>query len=256
MEDKRIIINGLEVYYIEEGQGEPVVILHGWGANSRYWEPIAERLAKNNFRVIIPDLPGFGKSTAPREIWGIDEYANFILSFLEIIEVNKFNLIGHSFGGSLAIKITSLSPEKIIKLVLCDAAFIRTERLNFRQKVSKFLTKLAPDFLKKVPGSQYLEKAVYRLAGVTDYYQSNGIMRDILKKVVSEDTSALAAQIKKPCLIVWGENDQVTPLEDGFVLNNLVKGSELKILPEVGHNPYRKKIPEFCEVLLGFLNKN
>lgn len=256
MENKKVIIDGLEINYTDLGQGEPVVILHGWGMSSFYWLPISKKLAQNNFRAIAIDLPGSGESSAPKAVWGNDEYADFILNFLNQIGIEKFNLIGHSFGGALAIKIAAGHPEKVNKVILCDAAFIRGERLNFRQKISKFLAGIAPGFIKKLPGHQYLEKAVYRLAGVTDYYQSSGIMRDIFKKVINEDASDLAAQIKKSCLIIWGEKDLATPLSDGIILNNLVMGSQLKIIPEVGHNPYRKKPDEFFEAVREFLNKN
>lgn len=255
MESKKILIDGLEINYTDVGHGEPAVILHGWGMSSFYWKLISEKLAQNNFRAIAIDLPGSGESSAPKEVWGNDEYADFILNFLNKIGIVKFHLIGHSFGGALAIKIAANHPEKVDKLILCDAAFIRGQRLNLRQKISKFLAGIAPRFVKKLPGHQYLEKAVYRLAGVTDYYQSSGIMREIFKKVINEDTSDLAAQIKKPCLIIWGEKDLATPLNDAIILNDLVAGSQLKIIPEVGHNPYRKKPDEFFEPVREFLNK-
>lgn len=255
MTSKKIIIDGLEINYTDIGNGEPILILHGWGMGSFYWQPISEKLSQVGFRVIAVDLPGSGESSEPKEIWGNNEYVDFILNFISKIGINEFHLIGHSFGGALAVKIGANYPEKLKKIVLCDAAFIRDERLNLRQKVSRFIAGLAPEWAKRLPFYPSLEKAIYRLAGVTDYYRASPIMREIFKKVVSEDMSNLAPKIKNPCLIVWGENDLATPLKDGIVLNNLVKNSELKVILGVGHNPYRRKPEEFFEAVSFFLKK-
>jgi pimeloyl-ACP methyl ester carboxylesterase len=231
------------------------VILHGWAMSSFFWQPISEKLNKAGFRAIAIDLPGSGESSEPNEIWGNDDYADFVLNFLEKIDVHKFNLIGHSFGGAVSLKIAAKNPEKIIKLVLCDAAVIRGEQLTLRQKISKFIAGIAPGFIRKIPGHQFFEKILYRFAGVSDYYKASPMMREIFKKVVSEDLSHLAQHIKSPCLIIWGENDLATPLSDALTLNKLISDSELKIIPGVGHNPYRRKPEEFFEAVGEFLKK-
>jgi pimeloyl-ACP methyl ester carboxylesterase len=223
--------------------------------SSFFWLPISEKLSAAGFRAIAIDLPGSGESSEPKEIWGNDDYADFVLNFLEKLDIRKFNLVGHSFGGAVSLKISTKQPEKIIRLVLCDAAVIRGERLTIRQKVSKFVASIAPDFIRKMPGHQFFEKVLYRFAGVSDYYKANPTMREIFKKVVSEDLSYLAPHIKSPCLIVWGENDLATPLSDGIALNKMIVGSEFKIIPGVGHNPYRKKPDEFFETIKEFLKK-
>lgn len=256
MQNNKIIIGGLEINYTDIGEGDAVVILHGWAMSSFYWQDISEKLAKIGFRAIAVDLPGSGESGTPKEIWGNDEYVEFILNFLKKLEIDKFNLIGHSFGGALAIKIAANYPEKVKKAVLCDAAFVRGQRLNLRQKISKFVADIAPKSVKAVPFYPFLEKVVYKIAGVSDYYRASPIMREIFKKVVSEDMSNLAGKVKADCLIVWGEKDLATPLSDGIMLNDLIKGSRLKIISGVGHNPYRKKPKEFFEAVELFLKNN
>ncbi|MFA5009573.1 MAG: alpha/beta hydrolase [Candidatus Paceibacterota bacterium] len=251
--ENKILINGLEVNYTDLGEGDTIIILPGWGMSSFYWFSISQKLAKAGFRVIAFDLPGFGKSSTPAEVWGNNEYVDFVMAFLKKKNIERFSLIGHSFGGSLAIKIGACYKEKIMKIVFCDAAFVRRQRLNFRQKTSKLLAGLIPQSFKKLPGLQFFEKIVYKIAGVSDYYRASPMLREIFKKVVSEDTSYLAPKISAPCLIVWGEKDLATPLEDGILLNSLVSNSYMKIIPEVGHNPYRKKENEFFEAVEKFL---
>jgi pimeloyl-ACP methyl ester carboxylesterase len=172
------------------------------------------------------------------------------------ISLSKTNLIGHSFGGAVAMKLCFESPEKFDKLILCDAAAIRGKKLNARQTAAKLMSDVGAGFIKKTPFYLFFQKIAYRLAGsYNDYYQENPIMREVFKKVVTEDLTDLAPRIKTLCLIVWGENDKATPLEDAFVLHEAIKDSELKIIPGVGHNPYRKNPEEFFASVFEFLKK-
>lgn len=254
IKNSKISISGIETNYTEVGAGETLLILHGWGANISYWEPVIEKLM-DNYHVIAADLPGFGGSETPKAAWSSNEYEGFLMNFIERLGLANFSIIGHSFGGALALKITARHPELVKKLVLCDPAVIRGERLSIRQKISKFIADLAPGYLKKLPFYHFAEKIVYRLAGVSDYYKANPMMREIFKKVVSEDMAHLAPEIKKPCLLIWGEKDKATPLSDAFILNDLIAGSQLKIIRGVGHNPYRRKSEEFIEAVDEFLKK-
>ncbi|MFA5368574.1 MAG: alpha/beta hydrolase [Candidatus Paceibacterota bacterium] len=254
IQNRKISVNEIDVNYIEVGQGEALVILHGWGANISYWSSVIKNLA-NDYKVIALDLPGFGATSTPETIWSSKEYIDFLLNFFEKINLDNFNIIGHSFGGALALKLAIEHQEKVKKIILCDPAVIRGERLSLRQKISKFIADLAPNYLKKLPFYGFAEKAVYRLAGVSDYYKANPIMREIFKKVISEDMTHLASRLKKPCLLVWGENDKATPLSDAFTLKDLIVDSDLKIIKGVGHNPYRKEPEQFIKAVSDFLKK-
>jgi pimeloyl-ACP methyl ester carboxylesterase len=255
IKNSKILISGIETNYAEVGQGEILIILHGWGANSSYWAPVMEKMAAD-YRIIVPDLPGFGETSTPGEAWSSNEYVDFLVNFIEKLHLNSFYLIGHSFGGALALKLAVSHAEKVKKLVLCDPAVIRGERLSLRQTASKFIADFAPTYLKKLPFYRLGERAVYRLAGVSDYYRANPTMREIFKKVINEDLKHLAPEVRKPCLLVWGENDKATPLADAFILNDLIKDSQLKIIRDVGHNPYRKKSEQFVKAVTAFLKNN
>ncbi len=257
LREKRAEVQGKKTRYRTVGQSrQKILILHGWGATSYSWRNVSYALAEKGFEAISLDLPGFGETPPPQEAWGTDEYVDFIESFAKKIKLEKFHLLGHSFGGALALKFAVKKSFFVNKLVLCGAAAIRKERLNSRQKLSQFLAKHAPKIISKNPIYPLFEKITYRIAGAHDYYQANPMMKEIFKKIIIEDMSDLAKEVKKPCLIVWGENDQVVPLADAFELNSLIKKSELKIIKGAGHNPHRTHCQELSQILIDFLRKN
>ncbi|MDD5569376.1 MAG: alpha/beta hydrolase, partial [Candidatus Pacebacteria bacterium] len=170
IKDKKIIIIGLETTYTDVGSGEAVLIMHGWAASSAYWKDISIMLAEKGFRAVALDLPGFGGTSAPNSVWSLNDYADFVDSFTGEIGLNRFHLLGHSFGGALAMKMSVREPGKISKLILCDAAAIRGERLNLRQKISKFLANIGSKLVSSTsPFYKIAEKLAYRFAGSYDY---------------------------------------------------------------------------------------
>ena len=98
---KRIIVDGLEISYIEEGEGTPVLMLHGWGCNGGHWQPLIDAL-KGDHLVIAPDIPGFGESEEPPADWGTKDFAAFFGHFMKALKLEKPVLIGHSNGGRIA----------------------------------------------------------------------------------------------------------------------------------------------------------
>jgi pimeloyl-ACP methyl ester carboxylesterase len=247
-------INGRKLSYKIAGVGRPLLIIHGWGASSNSWMSLVEEMSGKGFQLIIPDLPGFGKSPDPDKAWGSEEYSKLIIALINHLGLKDFHLLGHSFGGGVALKIAT-GDNNVSKLILCDAAIVRKERLNARQKISKRIAKFGSLVPKSLPGYRFFEKLVYRLAGASDYYRANPVMKEVFKKVVNEDLSYLADKVRQPCLIIWGGDDEATPLVDGQFLNKEIKGSELKIIGGARHNPYKTHSKETAEIIINFLNK-
>jgi pimeloyl-ACP methyl ester carboxylesterase len=251
----RTVIDGRELFYKVAGEGKPLLIVHGWGASSMSWMGIIEEMAGKGLKLIIPDLPGFGKSPSPDGEWGTENYADIVLKLIKELDLKDFCLLGHSFGGGISLRIATENKD-VKKLILCDAAIVREERLDLRQKISKALANIGSRLVSKdFPAYRFFEKLVYKLAGANDYYKASPVMKEVFKKVVSEDLRFLLPKAEQPCLIIWGSEDKATILEDAYFLNKEIKGSELKIIKGGRHNPYKTHPKEVAEAIINFLNK-
>ncbi len=257
IEEKKIFIEGLKINYKIAGSGPAILILPGWGGSSDSWIKISEILSKN-FKVFCPDLPGFGKSQNPPRVWSNEDYCDFVFKFSEKLNIQKFYLLGHSFGGGIAAKLAVKYPKKVEALILCDAAIVRKKRRwGLRQFIAYLLAKF--NFILAIPFfEKYIyplaKKIVYKIAGVYDYYViKDGIMKKTFKKVVEEDLTYILDKIKLPTLIVWGEKDDKVPLEDAFLIQNSIKNSKLEIMKKEGHNPHLKNPEKLSKIILEFL---
>jgi pimeloyl-ACP methyl ester carboxylesterase len=256
IKENKINIDGIDLYYKTAGEGKPFLILHGWGASSFSWMRFVDEMAGKGFKLIIPDLPGFGKTEMPKTVWGVGEYADFIIALIDKLNLSDFYLLGHSFGGGIALKIAIEKKIKPLKIIFCDAAVVREERLNLRQRISKFLSNIGSKIISKDSRVYaFFEKIAYRLAGNYDYYRANPLMKEVFKKVIGEDLTHLLPKVDVPSLIIWGEDDQFTPVEDGVLFQQEIDDSELKIIKGAGHNPYKTDAVEVAESIIKFLNK-
>ena len=243
-----MITKDLKINYKALGEGKPLLILHGWGSRNDNWQKVGETLARNGIKIIIPDLPGFGQSDKPQTTWNLDDYCDFVEEFVKALNLEKFYLLGHSFGGALAVKCSLKFPEKIDKLFLASASCIR--RRNLKKKLLYILSKVFKVF-SFIP---FLRKAFYKfVVGKSDYLSIQGVMRDIYLKVIGEDLSEALPQVEVPTIIIWGEKDNITPLNDAKIINKKIKDSKLEIIPNVGHDLNLKTAEKLAEAIVRFL---
>lgn len=247
MTEEKISINGLRINFRTIGEGRPLLILHGWGSKSERWQKVAELLAKNGIKVIIPDLPGFGKSDQPQTALEPEEYCKIIEDFIKILNLEKFYLLGHSFGGALAVKCTLDFPEKINKLFLVAAACFRKRSLKKRffyaiSKVFKIFSFL--------PFYSYVRKGFYKYIVCSDYPYTDGVMKDIYLKIIKKDLSDILPKIQNPTVIIWGEKDKITPLKEAYSIKEKIKNSKLIIIPEGSHDLEQKLPEKLSEIII------
>ena len=237
----KITINNLNVNYIQYGKGKDIVLLHGWGQNIEMMKPLGNSFS-NEYRITILDLPGFGKSDEPKESWDIEKYSSFLELFLKELNVKKPIVIGHSFGGRLAIRYSSRNP--IEKLVLFGSPCIRIEEeLPLTVKILKKI--------KKIPGLNEIGEFMKKYIGSRDYKAASPIMRQTLVDVVNEDLSKYAREIEEPTLLIWGEHDTEAPVKDAKELEKLMIDAALIILPGT-HYAYLENLPRVITILNSF----
>jgi pimeloyl-ACP methyl ester carboxylesterase len=240
-----MIIKGLKINYKILGEGKPFLILHGWGSGSDNWKKVGELLSAKGIKVIIPDLPGFGASDKPETAWNLDDYCDFVEDFIKILNLEKFSLLGHSFGGSLSVKCSLRFPQKIKKLFLVSAACFR--RKSFKKRALFVIAKIFKAF-SFIP---FLRKAFYKfIVKRSDYPYTQGIMKDIYLKIIKADLSNLLEKIEVPAVIIWGEKDDITPLKQGRIINQKIKNSQLRIISNASHDLNIKNPEELVKEIL------
>jgi pimeloyl-ACP methyl ester carboxylesterase len=248
-------IDGFKLYYDVEGEGPSLILLHGWGGNSYSLLPLTNVL-KKDFRVFTLDLPGFGRSSKPVSAIGGEEYKTVVQKFIDAVGIQDYSIIGHSFGGRIAIKIASLKPKGLCSLVLIDSGGIKAEK-ETNQILSERFFKLLKKSVKLIfkGALQYrILETLKRHFGSDDYRRQDGIMREILVKIVNEDLTDLLPLIDVPTLIIWGEKDDILPVSHGRCMKQLLKDAQLEIIPNAGHFPYLDYLPKVYTVLYNFLN--
>ncbi|MCX6721040.1 MAG: alpha/beta hydrolase [Candidatus Staskawiczbacteria bacterium] len=245
-----IKINGVKTNYVAMGEGQPFLILHGWGSNTERWVEVAEAISKNGFKVITPDLPGFGQSDALQEPWDLNRYVNWADEFVRQLNLGDFYLLGHSFGGALASKIAVKHAQEIKKLFLVSAACIRTK--TAKKGFSARLAKVVKVF-SFLPLYSFFRKAVYKfIIRKSDYVYVEGVVKQTYLNVIADDLSFHLSFIKVPTVIIWGDKDNFTPIEDAKLIQSKIKNSKLIIIPGAGHDLNRKQ----PEILAGKVLEN
>lgn len=232
----KVVVNGQMINYTDEGEGNVILFLHGWGANLNSFSGMSDELA-GRYRIVRLDFPGFGESPQPGQDWSLINFAELVVAFLDKIGVtNLYAVIAHSFGGRVVIKMTGLGyldPEKII---LMDSGGIRHNN-TLRNRAFQIIAKSGKQ-LTKLPilnrSQSLLRRKLYESAGSTDYIEAGG-MQKIFLNIIDEDVRELAASISQPSLLIWGSGDMDTPISDAKIFHNQIQGSSLIIISDAGH---------------------
>ncbi len=249
-------LNGMNINYVEKGEGDLIVVLHGWGSNIKLHENMIELFSKK-YKCVAMDMPGFGQSDEPPAAWCVDDYVDFVIDFIKEYNAQKVILLGHSFGGRVIIKLNSRTdlPFEVSKVILVDSAGIlpkKSNKMSLRTRwykicrtflSTKIMQKLAPEALEKL-------RVKY---GSADYAAASPLMRQVLVKTVNEDLEPLLPNIKCPALLVWGVNDTATPLSDGEKMEKAIPDAGLVKLENAGHYSFLEQQFLFNRVMCSFL---
>jgi len=247
----QVVVQNLLVSYYQAGKGEPVLIIPGWADVAANWQEFANALAKHH-AVTVLDLPGFGGSQAPTKAWGLDDYASFVAAFTDKVRLLPHTIIGHSNGGSIAIRGLAQQQLQAQQLVLLASAGIRDEGSG-RKGLLKVIAKTGKVVSAPLPGrtKQRLRRKLYQSVG-SDLLVAEH-MQETFKKVVAQDVQADAARLSLPTLLVYGEHDEQTPVRYGQLLHEAIDGSTLEILPQADHFLYRSHTAQVVQLVEDFL---
>lgn len=248
-----MLIKQMNINVDISGNGENAIIfLHGWGQNNQTFSQIIKYF-QENYKIYNIDLPGFGLSDKPAYPFSTSDYARILKEIIVYYKIEKPIIIGHSFGGRVAIKYTALY-NGVKKLVLVNSAgIVNKKKLTYYIKVYtyKFLKKcFSLPLLKK-----YKEK-VLSYFGSSDYRKADEKMKQTLVKVVNEDLRDLLELITCPTLLIWGENDNITPLSDAYIMQKHLLNSGIVKIKNAGHFSYLDNPQLFISVLDVFLNED
>jgi len=238
------IITNYKIFPCQNSK-ETLLILHGWKGSLLDWEFVACNIS-NSINVITIDLPGFGQTQWPTLPWDIFDYANFVENFIKKLEVKNISILGHSFGGRIAIILASKNICE--KIILVDSAGLNIG--NLRTTILKIGSKIGTPFLKLLP-KKYKDLAIKAFG--SDDYKTAGELTETFKKVILSDLSEYARKINLPTLIIWGEKDRLLPISHGLKLKNLIKNATLKIVWGSNHWPHQEKPQSFIEIVEEFI---
>ena len=250
-----------DIFAEDTGSGIPLVLIHGFLGSSEMWEPQIN-FFKDNFRIIAPALPGFGKSRDIPSCDTIECMAKAILNFLENKEIRNFNLLGHSMGGMIVQEMAKIAGNKILKLV-CYGTGPRGNIPGRFETIDQSRKKLKINGLKdtahRIAKTWFIEeeKAKYfylcEEAGKQTSIEAtdNGLIA-----MKNWDGVENLKNIKNETLIVWGDQDKAYNLNQVETLNNNIPNSDLKIIKGCSHNVHLEKPDEFNTVVEKFLKKN
>ena len=237
-------IDGLNINYLDYGNknGKAIVLLHGWGQNIEMMNMLGKPFEKD-FRIIVIDFPGFGNSDEPKEVMGVGEYTSVVEKMLIKLNIDSPILIGHSFGGRVAVKFASRN--KTDRVILLSPALRGHDKKSLKSKFLKFL--------KKVPILKELEDWAKNHIGSRDYKAASPMMKKVLVKVVTEDLSQDAKKIKAPVILIYGDNDAEVPQEDTLLYEKLIPDCGLILYEGCTHYAYLERINQTINILNNFI---
>lgn len=251
------VIRNLKINYIKEGKGKSVLIIPGWGASIDTYRTIINSVSEYA-TVYCLDVPGFGGSEEPKQAWNLEDYTQFIIDFIESEKIKELDLIGHSNGGRIIINLASKSnlKFKINKIILIGSAgIVHKKSFIKRAKIRTF------KICKKVLSIQLINKNFPKLLdklkssfGSEDYKNASPILRETMVKLVNQDVKELLPKIKSPTLLIWGENDEATPIIDGELMEKIIPDAGLVKIKGASHYVFLEQPYYVNKIIYTFLN--
>jgi pimeloyl-ACP methyl ester carboxylesterase len=232
-----------------------VIILHGWNLSGDKFAPLSDVLTERGYKVWAPDMPGFGKEPSPTKAWHVVDYAEFIQEYINIHHIKNPILIGHSFGGRVALKVAHLYPASAYALVLSGTpgfSPVPSKKLFFfiiLAKIGRVIFAIPPLDL----FSDWAKRWLYYIAGAKEFFRAEGVMKQTFKNVVADDLVTAMESIHIPTLLLWGEYDVMVPIRIAHRMKEVIAESKLNVIPEADHGVPFKQPELFVQYMEQFI---
>lgn len=220
-----------------------ILILHGWNLDPRRYSALKEILEKEKFLCFIPAFSGHGQAPLPSKPYTLNNYLSELVSYLEKHKLKKCLIVGHSFGGRIAVKLASQYPQYVKKLILTGVPGY-SSLSSIKKTFFLFLAK-AGKILFLLPGlekfADLAKRFLYKMTSSFDYYRAPQVMKKTLERVVEEDLEQYMKKISCPVMLVWGKQDTIVPLQTAEKMLSVIPEAKLKVIEEADHAlPYNK----------------
>ena len=232
-----------------------IFILHGWAvasgnANQEKWQPFIDQLENAGHTVVFLKIPGL--SAPLNTVWNLDDFVCWLSQEIqERAQNQKIVLLGHSFGGQIAVKYVAQNPKHIEKLILLDSAGIKDTAPKAVIKRAVFL--VAAKVGRVIFTSDFMRSVLYKLAKESDYKNAPPLLRRTMSNILDAEVVADLPKISVPTKIIWGENDTVTPVKHAHQMHVLITNSQLSLIADARHSPQFTHTTQTAEVVQEFL---
>ncbi|MDX1535864.1 MAG: alpha/beta hydrolase [Candidatus Spechtbacterales bacterium] len=253
---KYIKIKGIKTHYIDKGSGDIVLVLHGWGSCIKEWTKVHNELNERGFRVIALDLPGSGETEDPKRPMRLGDFSEFVHEFTQKINIQYFALLGHSFGGRIAVDYATRWSNQLRALILVSAA-AAVQHPRIRTFAYLILSRFLDTILFHPKLKEYrkkLGKAWIIASGQNTHRELSPVMQRSLKLSVSNNLRPYFPNITTPTLLIWGDKDTTVPISDAFLIHKSIPLTHLHILPDLRHNLHLRAPVEIAKNTAYFLN--
>jgi pimeloyl-ACP methyl ester carboxylesterase len=260
---KEVQVDDHKIAYLEGGEGETIVLVHGYGGDKDNWTRFAKYLTRD-YHVVIPDLAGFGESSKlSKENYDIENQVTRIDRFAEVLKLGKFHMAGHSMGGMIAAVYGTKYPQKVLTLALMAPAGLKSpQKSEFAKQLEKgfnpYLVSSPDDYDKliaflfvKPPTIPAPIKIALAAQRISQRAFNEKILSDLRKAHLSLE--AFLPAINVPVLIIWGDTDKILDVSCVSILEKKLKNYQTVIMKETGHIPILEKPQETATSYLYFL---
>jgi pimeloyl-ACP methyl ester carboxylesterase len=245
-----IAVQGIQASYTRHQNGKKTVLcLHGWGDSSESYAKLARDL--KGFDVACLDLPGFGGSEAPPNIWGLNDYIVFVADFIRELKLDVFMVIGHANGGALAIRGLADNYFTAEKLVLLSSAGIYRPN-SFRNSALRVVAKSGKLILHIMPEKAHGRVKESFTKRIGSNFMVSGQMKETFRRVVRDDVLEDAHKILQPTCLIYGDRDHATPQAYGALFADTIHDSQFHVLQGTGHFVHLEQPEEVAKIITAF----